>query len=92
MYSNNCFVINRLQAGPVGALQVDNNYHGKGFGTLVCKAVTKKIGELDQDVCACLVSSNKTSRRIFEKIGFNIVDKVYWLRTTPLIPNEWYDK
>lgn len=78
-----CF---RLQAGPLGALQVDENYKRRGLGTLVAKAMAVKLADMDQDTFALVNTTNQPSRTMFEKIGFKLADYCYWLRT---FPNTW---
>lgn len=81
-----CF---RLQAGPLGALQVDEKFKRKGLGTLVAKAMAMKLADMDQDTFALVGTQNLASRAMFEKIGFINQDYCYWLRT---YPNTWsYD-
>lgn len=80
-----CF---RLQAGPLGALQVDERHRRKGLGTLVAKAMVIKLAEMDQDTFALVNTTNTPSRTMFEKIGFEVQDYCYWLRT---FPNTWTD-
>lgn len=78
-----CF---RLQAGPLGALQVDEKYKRRGLGTLVAKAMAVKLAEMDQDTFALVNIANQPSRTMFEKVGFEVKDYCYWLRT---LPNTW---
>lgn len=79
----------RLQAGPLGALQVDNQFLRRGYGVLILKAITRKIGELGEDVYSCVGLENLPSIRTFEKVGFKVVDSTFWLRTKPTIPFTW---
>lgn len=70
----------RLQAGLLGAMQVDDGFRRKGYGTLILKAITRKIGELGEDVCACVLTDNLPSIRTFENVGFQVVDSTFWLK------------
>ncbi|XP_058060975.1 uncharacterized protein LOC131211498 [Anopheles bellator] len=83
-----CF---RLQAGALGALQVDPNYLRRGFGTLVTAAVAKQVAFLGHDCCALVNATNEPSKRMFEGLGFKHTDEAYWIRTIPTLPNEWKD-
>ncbi|XP_053676591.1 uncharacterized protein LOC128726789 [Anopheles nili] len=84
-----CF---RLQAGPLGALQVDAGYFRRGFGTVVALAVTKQIAALGQDCFALVNGNNEPSKRMFEQIGFKHDGEAYWIRTFPTAPDmEWVD-
>jgi GNAT superfamily N-acetyltransferase len=73
-----CF---RLQAGPLGALQVDEKFKRQGLGTLVTKAMIKQLADLGQDTFALVGKDNEPSKKMFENIGFENIDDVYWLRT-----------
>lgn len=84
-----CF---RLQGGFLGALQVLESHRRMGLGGLVLRAITKKIGEMDQDVTACVNPDNTPSRRLFESCGFKVVDRAYWLRTYPTKDLVWSDE
>lgn len=81
----------RFQAGPLGALQVAEEFLGQGFGTLICKAITKKIGEMGEDVYACVGVENLPSIKTFERCGFKVIDYAYWFRTYPTVPFVWSD-
>lgn len=84
-------VVLRFAAGPLGVLQVDDEYRGRGYGTLVCKAMTKKLGEAGDDVFGCVFEANTPSRKMFENCGFKIVDKVHWIQTYPFEWREEFD-
>lgn len=83
-----CF---RLQAGPLGAVQVDEGHLKKGLGSLVTRAMAKLLADMDLDTFALVGAENTPSQKLFEKLGFKIVDHVYWLRTLPIVPFEWKD-
>ncbi|XP_035912823.1 uncharacterized protein LOC118512459 [Anopheles stephensi] len=84
-----CF---RLQAGPLGALQVDADYLRRGFGTVVAIATAKQIAALGHDCFALVNAANVPSKKMFERIGFKHDGEAYWLRTIPTVPNfEWED-
>lgn len=83
-----CF---RLQAGPLGALQVDEKHLKKGYGSIVTAAMAKKLAALNQDCFALVNNSNIPSKRMFEKLGFRHTDFAYWLRTYPTVPFQWSD-
>lgn len=85
------FSLNRLQAGPVGALQVADEHKGRGYGKIALQAITKEIAKLDHDVYGCVNADNHVSRRLFEKVGFTVVDDTYWLRTYPTVTSQWKD-
>ncbi|XP_058818039.1 uncharacterized protein LOC131681315 [Topomyia yanbarensis] len=84
-----CF---RLQAGPLGALQVDEKHLKKGYGTIVTVAMANKLAAMQQDCFALVSSGNIPSKRMFEKLGFRHTDFAYWLRTYPTEPFQWIDE
>lgn len=81
----------RFQTGMLGAIQVDSKHLGKGYGSIVCRAITKKLAELGEDAFACVGEHNIQSNRMFSSTGFKVVDKACWLRTLPTIPFHWVD-
>ncbi|XP_058126746.1 uncharacterized protein LOC131281223 [Anopheles ziemanni] len=83
-----CF---RLQAGPLGALQVDPKYLRRGFGTIVTVAVAKQIAALGQDCFALVNATNVPSRKMFERLGFTHEGEAYWIRNFPTVPTIWQD-
>lgn len=83
-----CF---RLQAGPLGALQVDEEFKRRGLGTLVAKKMCSILAEMGQDTFALVNVANIASRNMLEKLGFKEIDKCYWLRNIPNEPIEWKD-
>lgn len=83
-----CF---RLQSGPLGALQTDERYLRRGFGSLVTRKMCKMLAELGQDTFALVDTGNEPSRRMFEKIGFKATDHTFKIRTKSLVPFKWED-
>ncbi|EDW03371.1 uncharacterized protein LOC6562002 [Drosophila grimshawi] len=74
----------RLQGGFLGALQVKSSHKRRGFGSLVTKAMSKRIAALGQDVMALVNPENKPSYAMFDALGFKVIDQCYWLRTEPV--------
>lgn len=83
-----CF---RLQSGPLGALQTDERFLRRGFGSLVTGKMCKILAEMDQDTFALVDGLNEPSKRMFEKIGFKVVDHTCKIRTKPTISFKWKD-
>ncbi|XP_061397712.1 uncharacterized protein LOC133333410 [Musca vetustissima] len=82
----------RLQGGFLGALQVKNEYKRLGLGSVVTRAIARSLGEQGEDVMALVNEDNKPSRGMFEKLGFTVTDRCYWLRTFPTMENfTWPD-
>lgn len=80
-----------FQTGVLGALQVDSQHVGKGYGSIVCRAITKRLGDMGHDAFTCVGQDNAPSNRVFLSAGYKVIDKTYWLRTRPTIPFEWTD-
>ncbi|KAM8716711.1 hypothetical protein ACLKA7_003563 [Drosophila subpalustris] len=74
----------RLQGGYLGALQVRSSHKRRGFGSVVTREITRRIGSLGQDVMALVNPQNNASCAMFDKLGFKVIDQCYWLRTEPL--------
>lgn len=76
-----CFL---LQSGAMGALQVREEFQGKGIGTLVTNAMTRLLRDHDKDAFGYVGSYNVSSRKIFERLQFDNIGAVWWLRTFPV--------
>lgn len=82
----------RLQAGPLGALQVRKQFMRRGLGSLVALAMCKILANNDMDTFALVGVQNFASQNMFAKLGFRHTDDCYWLRTFPHDPMyEWRD-
>lgn len=73
----------RLQAGPLGALQVGENFKRQGVGCLVAMAMCKILCSMGHDTFALVSDHNIVSRNLFEKLNFKRIDEAFWLRTIP---------
>lgn len=83
----------RLQAGPLGALQVRKKFMRRGVGSLVTSAMCKILANDDMDTFALVGDHNFASQNMFVKLGFKHVDDAYWLRTFPADEKfEWSDE
>lgn len=67
-----------LPLGALGLLQVMDTHKRKGFGNLAVRYMSKLLAEKDIEVTAPVVIENVASRAMFEKLGFKVIDKVYW--------------
>lgn len=65
----------------IGVLQTDKNYLGHGYGSLVAKAISKKIAELNQDTYFAVSESNHACRSMFEKFGASSIGNIYCIVT-----------
>lgn len=74
----------RLQAGPLGALQVREKFARKGIGSIVVIAMCKILANYDMDTFALVGIQNTASQNLFLKLGFEHSDDAYWLRTFPI--------
>ncbi|XP_062138697.1 uncharacterized protein LOC133847559 [Drosophila sulfurigaster albostrigata] len=68
----------RLPLGSLGLLQVLSSQKRLGLGSLMVRVLSKKIAEQNLDVFAPVVTENTPSRRMFEKLGFEKIDDIYW--------------
>ncbi|XP_062139732.1 uncharacterized protein LOC133848252 [Drosophila sulfurigaster albostrigata] len=73
----------RTMDGLLAALQVDNAYRRRGFGTIVVAALSREIGALGEDVGAEIHPENIISISIFNKLGFRVSEQCYWRFTAP---------
>lgn len=77
--------------GSLAALHVDKDHVRRGLGTLVCLALTKKLGEMGEDVSASVGLPNGPARRLFQRIGFEEVGVNYYLhnKTDDTVKIKW---
>jgi len=69
----------RYDNGALGILQTDANYLRKGLGSVVVKALSKKIAEEFQcDNIALVVQENVKSMNLFNKMGFKKIGSHTW--------------
>lgn len=74
-----------LPDGPLGPLQVDENYVGRGFGKNVTKETLRQIASMGNDNVAMIFEWNAPSRAIFEKLGFQLqAGKIYRIFSLPM--------
>ena len=73
----------RLQTGPLGAIQVHPNYLHKGYGSLIVKAMIKKLASKDIDPFALVACDNTATQERFKKLGFKRIDKAFKLKIVP---------
>lgn len=71
----------RHLGGALMALQTHDDYLKQGFGSLVTKALAKKVAELGYDPYATIFDDNIASRSLFEKIGFEVKGRLYLVYT-----------
>ncbi|TMW42104.1 hypothetical protein DOY81_012816 [Sarcophaga bullata] len=60
-------------------LQVIETHKRRGFGNLAVRYMSKLLAEKNIEVTAPVVYKNIASRSMFEKLGFSVIDKVYWV-------------
>lgn len=71
----------RRSTGLLFSLQSDKIYRKRGYGSLVLKALAKKVAELGNDSYGAVLEDNIPSRALFERLDFKVIGKVYFLRT-----------
>lgn len=70
----------RMDFGTLAVLQVDDNHLRKGYGSIIAKAISKKIAEeCDIDITTNIVLSNFKSVNLFDKLGFHDIDNNHWI-------------
>lgn len=77
-----------LQAGPMGALQVREEYQNQGIGSMVTTAMAHLLATMQRDSFGFVGVENHFSKKMYEKLGFKILESIYWLRTYPVNKNE----
>lgn len=80
-----CYI---LQSGAMGALQVCPEFQGKGIGSLVTVALAKMLSDQGKDSFAYVGPTNWPSRKVFDRLQFQDIGTIYWLRTFPIGKNE----
>lgn len=68
-------------------LQTDKDHFGHGYGSLVTKALSKRIAEMGHDLYTGIFEVNKASRTLFEKLGYRTIGRYYW----PCTELNWSD-
>lgn len=76
-------IIGSWSRGGIAALQVDEEFKRKGLGTLVVKAISRKIAEAGHDAYAAIDDDNEASQSTFKKLGFSSVFNIRNVRTLP---------
>ncbi|XP_031627732.1 uncharacterized protein LOC116343668 [Contarinia nasturtii] len=82
-FHNNTLVawIFRLPIGLLGGLKTDKNHLGRGYGSLVTRALSKMIAELGDDIYSAVFLDNTPSHSLFKKLGFKPIGEVYFVAT-----------
>ena len=75
---NNLLTLNRLPIGALGVLHVLDSHRRLGLGSLMVRCLAKEISELGDEVLAPVIKENTVSRKMFEKLGFQKIDDLYW--------------
>lgn len=65
--------------GLVGILQTDEKFVGKGYGSLVTKALLKKIAETGDNIYTGFFEHNIPSRSLFEQLGFKQIGEIHYI-------------
>lgn len=68
----------------MGALQVREEFQGQGIGTLITIAMCKLLRDLDKDAFGFVGHENVNSRKLFDRLQFEEIDTIHWLRTFPV--------
>lgn len=76
-------LISSFPIGLLGALQTDERFYCRGYGSLVMRSLSKKVAEMGHDVYTSVLESNIPSRSLFHKHGFIFVGKIQRFITKP---------
>ncbi|EDW03851.1 GH11464 [Drosophila grimshawi] len=68
----------RQPIGALSLLQVLETHKRLGLGSLMVRYLSRKISDLGDEVMAPVITENTASRQMFEKLGFQKIDNVYW--------------
>ncbi|KAH8325552.1 hypothetical protein KR067_001339, partial [Drosophila pandora] len=68
----------RSPHGSLGNLYVLSDHRRKGLGSMVVRFMAKEILKTGSEVMATVVLENKSSQKMFEKMGFRPIDTLYW--------------
>uniref|UniRef100_A0AAG5DG92 GCN5-related N-acetyltransferase Rv2170-like domain-containing protein n=1 Tax=Anopheles atroparvus TaxID=41427 RepID=A0AAG5DG92_ANOAO len=71
----------RVQHGAMGMLGVA--YPRRGYGSIMALGFARKLGELGHNCYASVIAPNEPSRRMFDKLGFQVKWTTDWLRNGP---------
>lgn len=64
--------------GLIGILQTDENHLRHGYGSLVSKAIARKIADIGQDVYCAIHEENIASRSVYDKFGAFPATFIVW--------------
>lgn len=56
-------------------------YYGKGYGSLVVKALAKKMAEMGRDMYSAVNEENMPSKTLFSRLGAKSIGYVYCIAT-----------
>jgi ribosomal protein S18 acetylase RimI-like enzyme len=81
------------QPGTMGALQVMTGFERRGLGSLVTRALSKKLAGIGRDTLALVFVDNKASIGMFEKLGFRRIDFAFlsWVLPPGGNNEDWID-
>lgn len=73
--------VHRYPNGLIAALQADEKYAGKGYGSLVTRAFSKMVATTGDDVYVTTDVDNSRSQSMFDKLGFKCIGEDYDIYT-----------
>ncbi|XP_037805749.1 uncharacterized protein LOC119599895 isoform X1 [Lucilia sericata] len=65
--------------GSLGLLRILDTHKRRGLGNLAVRYLSKFLADNDIEVAATVVFDNVPSCSMFDKLGFKVIDKVYWV-------------
>lgn len=71
-------VFSRSPHGSLSNLHVLSSHRRMGLGSLAVRFMANEIKLKGSEVLATVVPENEGSQKMFEKLGFNNINKLYW--------------
>lgn len=73
------------RTGTLNALHTLEEYRGRGLGSWTMQAASKWLAAEEDLIPVCEIENyNKESKRLVEKIGFEIIQEVRWMQYKPV--------
>ncbi|XP_037927693.1 uncharacterized protein LOC119662191 [Teleopsis dalmanni] len=73
-----CGWVMEQEYGTIGNLHVEPKYQRRGLGMSLVRLLCIEMAKAGLDATTAIMVTNTASRSLFEKIGFKVIDKVYW--------------
>lgn len=67
----------------MGGLHVVDAYKRRGFGTLLVKALSRRIADAGDVVAGEVENENRASKAMLTNLGFQMIDTIHWFVVQP---------